>query len=77
MGIFNISIVNKTFESHNERDCPNVADARAEAIRGALEIGTGEVDDSNPLFGAEISIGQGGKRLERFVLTIAVSPLNS
>ena len=75
MGIFNISIVNQKFESHNEHDCPTVGDARARAIQGALDIGTDEINGGNRLFGAEICIAQGGQRLERFVLAIALSPL--
>lgn len=76
MGTFNISIVNQKFELNNEHECSTFEEARSEAIKGALQIGAAEIKEDNPLFGAEVSIGEGGKRLARYVIAIAVSPLN-
>ena len=73
---FNISIVNQKFELQNEHEGPTIEDARAAAIKGALQIGAAEINDDNPLFGAEVSVAQGGNRLARYVIAIAVSPLN-
>lgn len=75
MAIFNISIVNRTFESRNEHELPTASAAQAEAIRGALQIGIDEIDKGNAVFGAEVSVSNGGEKLARYVVAIAVSPL--
>lgn len=75
MAIFHISVVNQHFEARNKHDLPSIADARAEALKSALQIGIDEVDEENPLFGAEVSILQDGERVTRFILSIAISEL--
>lgn len=39
MPAFSISVINKDFEARNEQELPSLEAARAEAIKGALQIG--------------------------------------
>lgn len=75
MATFQITIINQTFESHNEHDLPSEEDARAEAIRGALEIGLDEIGVASPLFAAEVKIASGGEQIARYIVSMGVSPL--
>lgn len=75
MPIFNISVVNQHFSSSNEQELPTFEDARARAIKSALRIGIEEVSEAEPLFGAEVVVGNESERLARFIVSIAVSPI--
>jgi hypothetical protein len=75
MAIFQITVVNQTFEAHNQHDLPTEEDARAEAIRGALEIGLDEIGVASPLFAAEVKIASDGEQIARYVVSMGVSPL--
>lgn len=75
MAIFQITVINQTFEAHNEHDLPTEEDARAEAIRGALEIGLDEVGVASPLFAAEVKIASDGEQIARYVVSMGVCPL--
>lgn len=75
MAIFRISVVNQHFTACNEQVLPTVAEARAQAIKGALQIGIAEVSEANPYFGAEVSVGNKSGCLARFVVSIGVSPI--
>lgn len=75
MPLFNITVINQTFESCNEHDLPTEEDARADVIRGALQIGMSEAGPTNPLFAAEVRIGREGEQFARYVVSVGVSPL--
>ena len=75
MPSFRISVVNQHFRASNEHDLPSAEAARTEAIKGALQIGTGEVCMNRPFFGAEVSIESDGESVGRYVVSIGVSSL--
>ncbi|MFL6723012.1 MAG: hypothetical protein ACJ8FC_07035 [Sphingomicrobium sp.] len=75
MPLFKINVVNEHFTSSDEYDLPTVQVARNQAIKGALQIGAGEVGDGKPFFGAEVIVESDGERLARFIVSIGVSPL--
>lgn len=75
MPTFHINVVNQHFSSSNEHEVATVAEAKAEAIRGALQIGIAEVSEAQPFFGAEVVVGRDGERLARYVVSIGVSPI--
>lgn len=75
MPVFRISVVNEHFSASNAHDLPSVEVARAEAIKGALQIGTSEICEGKSLFGAEVCVEHEGERLGRFIVSIGVSPL--
>ena len=75
MPLFNISVVNQTFETENEHELPTEEAARKQAIRGALEIGIEEVGESEQLFAAEVKVEHEGKKLARYFVSVGVSQL--
>jgi hypothetical protein len=72
---FQIRVVNSNYECCNDADAPNLAAARTEALRAALQIGAEEVCQGAPFFGAEIEVKLDGKLKERFLVSIGQSPL--
>ena len=72
---FRIRVINTDFDSSNEIDLPSTDRVRAEALKGALQIGVNEVCDGTPFFGAEVRIESGDEILERLVVAVGVSPL--
>lgn len=75
MPSFHISVINQNFESRNEHDLPTLDLARAEGIKGALQIGVAEVGVDKPFFAAEVRIDCDGEHLGRYVVSVGVSPL--
>ena len=75
MTTFSINIVNKDFESTNSLDASSPEEARLEALKGALQIGSEEVCKGNPFFAAEIHIQSGDKVIERMAVAIGASTL--
>jgi len=75
MPTFQIRVTNTDFESHNEIVRPSAEEARAEALKSALQIGVDEVCGGAPFFGAEVCINRDSEILERLVVAIGVSPL--
>lgn len=75
MPTFRISVINQTFRSSNEHDLPTLDAARKHGIRAALAIGTDEVADGHPFFGAEVRVEDGEEMLGRFVVSVGASPL--
>jgi hypothetical protein len=75
MRSFSIHIVNSDLESSNTMDAGNAESARSAALKGALEIGAGEVCKGIPFFGAEISIKDGDEVVERLMVAIGTSNL--
>ena len=72
---YRISVVKKHFRTSDDFDVANVEMARAQALRGALEIGVDEVCNGAMFFGAQISIECEGAEPERVVIAIGASPL--
>ena len=75
MPTFRIRVINTDFDDSNEIDKPSADQARAEALKSALQIGVDEVCKGTPFFGAEVRIENGSDVLERLVVAVGVSPL--
>lgn len=72
---FRIRVVNTDFDDSDEIDRSSADEARAEALKSALQIGVEEVCRGAPFFGAEVRIEDGSDVLERLAVAIGVSPL--
>lgn len=72
---FRIRVINTDFDNSNEIDRASAHEARAEALKSALQIGVEEVCKGTPFFGAEVRIEDGSEVLERLVVAVGVSPL--
>ena len=77
MPTFRISVLNETFSACDEHELDTATDARAEAIKGALAIGSDEVTKGKQFFGAEVKIEHGDGLIERFVVSVGASPLEN
>ena len=75
MPTFHISVVNSDFDASEELDSATFEDARRNALRAALQIGTDELCNGTPFFGAEIRIELDGELKQRFLVSIGQSPL--
>ena len=75
MPTFQIRVINTDYDDSSEVDRPSTDEARAEALKAALQIGVEEVCNGAPFFGAEVCIESGSEVLERLVVAIGVSPL--
>jgi hypothetical protein len=75
MPTFRIRVINTDFDNSSEIDQPSADEARAEAVRSALQIGVDEVCQGTPFFGAEVRVENGSEVIERLVVAIGVSPL--
>ena len=71
---FKIKIINDTFEASNHEELADLEAAKSQALKGALEIGVEKIVAGDPVFGAEVIVADGSDR-QRFVVTIAMSPL--
>jgi hypothetical protein len=75
MPIFTIKVVNETFSSSNEHEARSVDTATTQALRAALQIGTGEVLEGKQFFAAEVKVETANEVVGRFVVSIGASPL--
>jgi hypothetical protein len=73
--LFRISVVNGAFSASDEHELPSAIEARAEALKGALAIGSDEVVKGKPFFGAEVKIEEGGELVQRFVVSVGASAI--
>jgi hypothetical protein len=74
MPTFEIKIINDTFEAANHEELADMEAAKWQALKGALEIGTEKILTGEAVFAAEVIVADGSDR-QRFVVTIAMSPL--
>lgn len=72
---FRIRVINTAFDDSNEINRPSADEARAEALKGALQIGVNEICNGTPFFGAEVRIENGDEVVERLIVAVGVSPL--
>ncbi len=72
---FRITVVNENVTASDEHDLATADAAQREAIRAALQIGTEEIINGKPFFGAEVKVENDSQVVERFVVSIGVSPL--
>lgn len=72
---FRITVVNESVTASDEHNLPAAEEAQREAIKAALEIGTEEIIKGKPFFGAEVKVERDSQVVERFVVSIGVSPL--
>lgn len=75
MPTFQIRVINTDYDDSSEVDRPSTDEARAEALKAALQIGVEEVCNGSPFFGAEVCIESGSEVLERMIVAVGVSPL--
>jgi len=75
MPTFQIRVINTDYDDSSEVDRPSTDEARAEALKGALQMGVEEVCNGSPFFGAEVCIESGNQVLERMIVAVGVSPL--
>lgn len=75
MQTYRISVINQTFRASDHHELPSFEAARTHGIKAALEIGTEEVMNGSPFFGAEILVEDGEELLGRFVVSIGATPL--
>lgn len=71
---FEITVVNHEFTAVSEQELEDSDAAMAQALKGALAVGTEAVVAGNDFFGAEVIVSDGNFR-ERFMVAIGVSPL--
>lgn len=76
MASFQIYIVNSDFACCNDIEAHGPDEAREQALRGALAIGTDEICKGNAYFGAEVRIELDGDTKDRFLVSIGQSRLN-
>ena len=74
---YRIRVTNETVISSVDSEHSNLEQARAEALRGALQIGADEILSGVRFFGAEITIEQEDSSVERSVIGIGHSRLGS
>ena len=75
MQTYRISVINQTFRATDQHELPSFEAARIYGFKAALAIGTEEVINGNPFFGAEILVEDGDELLGRFVVSIGASQL--
>lgn len=75
MPTFRISVVNQTFRATNDHELASFDHARQHGIRAALAIGTEEVSNGEPYFGAEVIVEDGDKMLGRFVVSVGATSI--
>lgn len=75
MTTFSINVVNSDFASSSSVDASSPEEARLEALKGVLQIGSDEVCKGKSFFAAEIRIQSGDKIVERMAVAIGASTL--
>jgi len=75
MPTFQIRVINTDYDNSNEIDRSSAEEARAEALKSALQIGVEEVCNGTPFFGAEVRVESEGKVQDRLVVAIGVTRL--
>ena len=75
MPTYRIKVVNRDFTSNEDIDALTPEAARADALRGALNIGIDEICGGKMFFGAEITIQVDDGAPERLMVAIGSSPL--
>jgi hypothetical protein len=75
MPIFQLHIVNSDFSSCGECDADDVRAAQKQGLKAALQMGTDEMCDGSPFFGAEVRVEADGEVKERFLVSMGQSPL--
>lgn len=76
MPVFRISVVNETFIACDEHELPTPDEARTEAIKGALAIGSDEIAKGKEFFGAEVKVEKDAELVGRFVVSVGASELS-
>ena len=74
MPSFRIMVINETFESAIEQELADMDEAKASALKGALELGVEQILAGKTFFGAEVVVADAQVR-ERFLLSIGTSAL--
>lgn len=77
MPTFRITVVNRDFSTCTFSDFADIERARKQALDGALQIGSEEISAGSAFFGAEVSIADDERVLERMLVSIGQTPLRS
>jgi hypothetical protein len=72
---FRIIVINESTSAADDHDLSSAEQAQLEAIKSALQIGTEEILNGKPFFGAEAKVEHGGEVVKRYVVSMGVSPL--
>jgi hypothetical protein len=75
MPLYHTSVINKDFSSSDEMEFTTLEDARAQAMKAALDIGSDEIVRGKSFFGAEITIRQDNMIVDRVMVSIGHTPL--
>lgn len=75
MPTFRITVTNQTFSASDDHELASLADATRQGIKAALDIGTDEVANGKPFFGAEVHVEEGDETLGKFVVSVGMSPI--
>ena len=71
---FRITVTNSEFDTTIEQDLADLSAAKAEALKGVLDLGSEQVAAGTPFFAAEVTIC-GESDTARFVVALGVSEL--
>lgn len=72
---FRIIVINESISAADDHELSTAEQAQREAIKAALQIGTEEILNGKPFFGAEAKVEHDGEVLKRYVVSIGVSSL--
>lgn len=75
MPTFRITVINQHFRACDDHDLESLAAATREGVRAALQIGTDEVANGKPFFGAEVRVAEGETICGKFVVSVGMSPI--
>lgn len=75
MPIYTISVANSEFRVSNDHETRSLEEVHRLALKGGLEMGLEEVASGKPFFGAEVTILEDSRVVDRFLVSIGTSPL--
>ena len=75
MATFTISVINEDFSTSNDHETHSADDAKEQALKAALQIGTDEVLAGKQFFAAEVKVETADQTVGRFVVSVGASPL--
>lgn len=75
MPTFSLRLTNRDFNSESSIEAASLADARAKAFKGALEIGMEEVCSGKPFFGAHLELADEQGEVARYLVAIGATAL--
>jgi hypothetical protein len=74
MATYRITITNSEFDTTIEQDLADLSAAKAEALKGVLDVASEQVVEGTAFFAAEVTVSGGNER-SRFIVALGVSEL--